>query len=350
MGETDIQDGAARPSLEASSLEAWGLRLSDKMRAALVEGDIATAQQLALHGDGQTRNLAQEYTFMIRGLAVTLKVLLRLLTEAGAQAPNNDAAQADLKALLTRLLQGLCRGAGDNTPSSAEADACLSALQPAQERFALDQTRRASETMQALTQGQAEEAILMLDAKDQAYLLLHDAMLHFMADSFAWVLRHFGNKALLDFHLATAEGQRAGFEKWEQMPAAEFAAMTAFLLKQHMGRVQVQEDEQRFTINQLLCGSGGRLRLAGAYEGPHGLPFVEGPCQLTFGEPRTPVYCTHCAIWNGTATLSWFGRAQWVFERPGREDGGCTMHIYKRREDIPEDYTRSVALPGAGGL
>ena len=170
-----------------------------------------------------------------------------------------------------------------------------------------------------------------------------------MADSFAWVLRHFGTQALLDFHLATAEGQRAGFEKWEQLPAAEFAAMTAFLLKQHMGQVQVQEDERRFTIHQSPCGSGGRLQLDGAYAAsparPQALPYVEQPGPLTFGEPRMPVYCTHCAIWNGTATLRWFGRAQWVFEGPAQADGSCTLHIYKRREDAPADYTRRVALP-----
>jgi hypothetical protein len=346
-------------------IQAWGARLSDKMRGALVDGDVAAAWQLALHGDGQTRDLEREYAFMIHGLGFTLKVLLRLLLETASrgQAPNGvavhvaSAAEADLATLLTRLLQVLRDGAEDNAPSLAAgtpptllADACICALEAGQERFTLDQARRADEVVQALAQGQAEPAMGLLDAKDQAYLALHDTMVRFMADSFAWVVRHFGTKALLDFHLAAAEGQRAGFQKWEQMPAAEFAAMTAFLLKQHMGQVEVREDERRFTIHQSLCGSGGRLRIGGAYDGPQSLPFVEGPDPLTFGEACMPVYCTHCAIWNGTATLNWFGRAQWVFEQPSRQDGSCTLHIYKRREDIPADYARSVGLPPAHGL
>ena len=344
----------------SSNFQTWGIRLSDRMRAALINKDVGAASELALHGDGQTRDLAREYAFMMRGLGFTLQVLLRLLTETtswtgGANRVTVQAApvaDADLTCLLTRLLDGLRRGEADETPPTVPsllADTCIRELQASQERFTLDQARRADEIVRSLTHGRAQSALDLLDAKDHAYLALHDTMIRFMADSFAWIVRHFGNRALLDFHLAAAEGQRAGFEKWEQMQAAEFAATTAFLLKQHMGRVQVQEDERRFTIRQSPCGSGGRLRLDGAYEGPQSLPFVEGPDPLTFGEARMPVYCTHCAIWNGAATLRWFGRAQWVFENPASEDGGCTLHIYKRREDIPSDYARLVGLPAAGG-
>lgn len=344
--------------------DTWGTRLSDRMRAALADGDVAAARRLALQGDGQARDLAREYAFMVRGLGFTLQVLLRQLLEACArgvghagvivQAPSG--ADDGLADLLFRLVQGLRDRSNDvvSLPASEMApvlltDTCLQALDATQERFTLDQARRASEVVLALAEGRMQDAMAMLDAKDQAYLALHDPMVHFMADSFAWVVRNFGTQALLDFHLATAEAQRAGFEKWEQMPAEEFAAMTAFLLKQHMGEVQVQEDERRFTISQSPCGSGGRLRLGGAYEGTQPLPFVDEPGPLTFGEPRMPVYCTHCAIWNGSATLRWFGRAQWVFEQPARADGGCTLHIYKRREDAPADYTRRLALPTSEG-
>lgn len=352
----------------------WGTRLGDKMRRALADGDAIAAWQLALQGDGQARDLAREYAFMIRGLCVTLDVLLRLLL---ATAARHDArtgeigsrasrADSDLGTLLLRLLAGLGENANGTGPlpetdadaeaeSGADADparlvdACLRALQVAQQRSARDQLHRADEIVRALADGDTLAATTLLDAKDLAYLALHDLLVRFMADSFAWVLCHFGTRALLEFHLATAEGQRAGFEKWEQLPADEFAAITAYLLRQHMGQVQVEEDERRFTIRQPLCGSGGRLRIGGAYDGERPLPFVEEPGPLTFDEPRMPVYCTHCAIWNGSATLRWFGRAQWVFEQPARADGSCTLHIYKRREDAPVDYTRRVGVASSEG-
>lgn len=351
-------------SVADADRQAWGARLSDRMRAALADGDAVAASWLARHGDGQTRDLAREYAFMVRGLGFTLQVLLPLLisTVSRGQGANGaveagSAADADLTALLMHLVDHLRGDEAGEVPAlavemslAALVDACIDALRARQERFAIDQARRADEIVQSLNQERTQSALALLDAKDQAYIALHDPLVRFMADSFAWVFRHFGKQALLDFHLATAEGQRAGFEKWELMPAAEFAATTAFLLKQHMGQVQVEEDGHRFTIRQSPCGSGGRLRLNGAYEGPQALPFVEGPDPLTFGEPRMPVYCTHCAIWNGTATLRWFGRAQWVFEQPSREDGSCTLHIYKRREDSPSDYARSVGLAVADDL
>lgn len=339
---------------------AWGTRLSDAMRDALRCSDTNAAHRLALQGDAQARDLAREYAFMARGLRFTLQVLFRLLLETRlqgrAQADEVDQAIArtddGLVAILRCLLHGLRAGANSTVESprpdaSPErlSEACLQSLNEAHERFARDQAHRAGQIVQALSDGHLKEASALLDAKDTGWLELHDPMVRFMADSFAWVLRTYGEDSLLDFHLATAEGQRGGFEKWEQMTAAEFAATTAFLLRQHMGQVQVQEDDQRFTVTQSPCGSGGRFRLDGAYSGSDALPFVDVPGPLTFGERCMPVYCTHCAIWNGTATLRWFGRAQWVFDQPARADGGCTLHIYKRREDAPAEYSRRVALP-----
>jgi hypothetical protein len=353
-------------AVATQAIESWGMRLSDKLRLELARGDATAALRLARHGDGQTRNLAGEYAFMARGLGVVVDLLLRLLLEAAsrAQPPNGgtnhpvSAASVSLGLLLTGLLEGLrdavrddalspATGMLSDSPTDLLTDACTREMKAALARFTLQQTRLAEEVMQAVAQGQSESATELLAAKDHAYRALHDVMLRFMADSFVWIYRTFGKQALLDFHLATAERQRAGFEKWEHMPTAEFAATTAFLMKQHMGQVEVLEDDRRFTIVQSPCGSGGGLRLAGAYDGPHALPFVEGPDPLTFGERRMPVYCTHCAIWNGAATIRWFGHAQWVFDQPCRLDGGCTLHIYKRREDIPADYARSVGLDSA---
>lgn len=348
---------------------SWGTRVADAMRAALADGGVESAQQLARHGDGQARDLAREYAFMVRGLGGTLGVMLRLLVaanaldEAGAGVAAQPASRSDddLAILLRRLLEELRDGTRDgrepleaaNLPARATltelADAAGQALAASQAHFTTDQARRADEVMLALAEGRTQDATALLDAKDRAWLALHDPLVRFMADAFAWMLAHFGTQGLLQFHLDTAEGQRAGFEKWERMPPDEFAATTAFLLRQHMGQVQVEEDERRFTIRQSPCGSGGRLRLGGAYDGPQSLPFVEDSGPLTFGEPRMPVYCTHCAIWNGSATLRWFGRAQWVFDRPAQADGSCTLYLYKRREDAPADYTRRVGLSDAEG-
>jgi len=353
----DPGDASLRP------VEQWGRRLSDAVRAALAAGDRGAACRLALEGDGQARDLAREYAFMARGLGITLQVMLRLLMQRAESGAGDGAAAAaasdDLTALLGRLLAGLTRAAHRQSPDgdpaatpAALARANEQALTTGLQTFATDQAQRAAAVVQVLRSDATDatrQALEQLDAKDEAWLELHDPMVRFMADAMAWVLRHRSPEALLEYHMATAEGQRAGFDKWEQMSAREFAATTVFLLQQHMGRVQVNEDGERFTIRQSPCGSGGRLRLTGAYQGAQALPFVQGPSPLTFGQPEVPVYCSHCAVWNGTATLRWYGRAHWVFGDPARADGGCILHIYKRREDAPADYIRRVTWPAATG-
>ena len=363
----------------------WGVRLADAMRAAIEAGDLATARRLARQGDGLARDLAREYTFMVHGLGITVRIVLGQLRDLQAAAPaeaRHDAAasEAALVELLRRLLTGLRASVAarrtskrsrseasegsnaklptsqdpmsqDPTPQmlSALAQACGDALADAQAECVRDQAQRADDVMNALVGSDARRACTALDDKDRAYLALHDPLVRFMADGFAWVYHRGGAQALTEFHLATAQAQRAGFEKWEHLPTDEFAALTAFLLRQHIGRVSVEHSGGRFTIRQSPCGSGGRLVAAGAYAGPDALPSVDGPAPLTFGMPRMPVYCTHCAIWNGAATLRWFGRVHWVFEQPARADGGCTLHLFERREDTPADYLRCVSLPAAAG-
>jgi hypothetical protein len=305
----------------------WGERLSDRIRRAIGAGDRAGARRLALEGDGQARSLAKEYALMYRGLGITLRVLLPLLATRAARV---TAASDALAALLARF-RGDMLALGEGLPPEAgeDTEGLLGRLEA---RFTAEQARLAEEVVRALDAGDSPAAQAALDRKERGqYVPLHDRMVRFMAEAFGWVLDHFGAAELERFHLETAEGQRAGFEAWERLAPAEFARTTAFLLKQHMGTVEVHEDAERFTVVQRPCGSGGRLRLAGAYAGPGALPLVDTPGPLTFGQPSLPVYCSHCPIWNGVAPLRWFGHPHWVFEEPSRPDGSCTLHVEKRR-------------------
>lgn len=340
-------------------VQEWGRRLSDALRAALESGDLAAARRLALEGDGQARSLAKEYALMYRGLGITIRVLLPLLREtaARADASKGAAAASEAATLVHRFrsdIAGIMRRVwGDPAPPSEppgtldeEIARTARLLEAGEARFEREQARLADEIVRAIEAGDVARARTLVDVKEQGqYVPLHDRLIRFMAESFGWVLRRFGPGELLRFHMATAEGQRPGFEKWEQMSAAEFARVSVFLLKQHMGQVTVREDGEKFTIEQALCGSGGRLRLAGAYAGPDALPFVEERGPLTLGQAQFPVYCSHCPIWNGVAPVKWFGRPHWVFDEPARPDGGCTLHVYKLRDGAPAAYLARLGPP-----
>jgi hypothetical protein len=359
-------DKAAEPRVPAAMLRQWSERLSDRIRAALDAGDRELARRLVLEGDGEARSLAKEYMLMYKGLGITVRVLLGVLGDLfgrDAAPPGAERALTDLLARFrTDMIAALRRACPDDAEVAAlgeatvtagagrlrmELDATAALLTDAERPFSREQTRIAQETVQAIEAVDIGRAQALVDRKErQQYVPLHDRLVRLMAEVFGFVLGHFGPAELQRFHSATAEGQRAGFEQWERLTSAEFARATAFLLKQHMGRFEIREDDEKFTIVQSLCGSGGRLRIAGAYEGPGALPFVEGPGALTLGQARLPVYCSHCPIWNGVAAVEWFGHPQWVFEEAARPDGSCTVHIYKQPDRIPARHYRELGLEG----
>ena len=327
----------------------WGRRLTDAIRDALCASDLAGARRLALEGDGQARGLAKEYTLMFRGLAMTVRVLLRQVSGESRGGAEGSAVslvrtfRVDFGACLDEVLDTEPPTPPAREMPDDEIEATCVLLDQAQARFARAHEAAAQAFITALDRGEIDRAVTILDRKEsRQYVALHDRLVIFMARVFEWVLELRGEGGLLEFHLATAEAMRAGFAKWEALSPQEFAWTTAFLLKQHMGEVAVEETAERFTFRQRLCGSGGRLRTSGAYEGVGSLPFVVSPGPLTLGLPRLPVYCTHCPAWNGVAPLRWFGRPQWVFEKPAQPDGSCTMHIYKDRDGTPAEYVRRL--------
>jgi hypothetical protein len=336
----------------------WGQRLSDRLRTALDAGDADAARRLMVEGDGQARSLEKEYSLMYRGLSITLRVLLDLVPSVLPRTQDRDAAATALCTLLSGFredvqiwmtrLDGHAGGTASDVAESVgsierDVSATRALVDAAEARFLAAQARLAREALAALDRGDFASALRFVDVKErEQYVPVHDRIVRFMAEIFGWVLRQGGPAELLRFHLATAGGQRDGFERWERLPADEFARATAFLLKQHMGDVMVSEDAEKFTIEQRPCGSGGRLHAGGAYAGPDALPFVDTAGPLTLGEARMPVYCSHCPIWNGLAPIGWFGRPHWVFDRPARPDGSCTLHVYKRRDGAPAEYARRL--------
>ena len=360
--------------MPATSPAEWGRRLSDRLRLALDLNGLDRALRLAREGDGQARSLGKEYALMYKGLGISVRLLLDLLGETVARSEASDRGPAnkalaellfrfrrEMIALLMRAYtKGVVRRAIQDTPESVgpssvedlDRDLARTArlLEGAERRFSGEQERLAQETVRAIEAADRERARTLIDRKERRqYLSLHDRLVRFMAEIFHCVLERYGPAELFRFHRAAAEGQRQGFEKWERLGPAEFAQATAFLLKQHMGVVEVREDEEKFTVAQTPCGSGGRLRLAGAYSGPDALPFVEERGCLTMGQERFPVYCSHCPIWNGVAPIEWFGRPHWVFENPARPDGSCTLHIYKRADGAPAAYYDRLGVWPKGG-
>jgi len=295
------------------------------------------------------KNLGKEYSLMLKGLGITIRSLLDQLEEAGAR-PATEGAREALSEVLRRFCADVgkivsCEGGGEAANLRDAFALARRRLAEGEARFDREHAELARRILEALDRRDGAAALELVDRKELAeFVPLHDRLVRFMAEVWAWVLERLGAEELYRFHLATAEAQRRAFEDWERLPVVEFARATAFLVRQHMGQVTITEDEERFHFVQSPCGSGGRLLRGGAYEGSGALPFVEAPGALTFGRSRLAVYCSHCPMWNSVAATAWFGHPQWVFDDPSRADGSCQMSIYKRPENIPSEYLRRLGL------
>jgi hypothetical protein len=317
-------------------VEEWGRRLTDAVRAALDAGDLERGLRLVREGDGQARSLATEYFFMFKGLLVTTRVIIdTLLAEPADGLPSLlNGFRRDFATAMNRSFDGygvaVVPAAADDPATEAEATTEL--LDEGLSRFERGQRALAAGIEQAIEAGDVPGARRAVDEKvDRQFRPMHDAMIRFFADSMGWVHRRRGHEGLLRFQLVLAEGQRVGIDRWEAMPVDEFARTFVFLLKQHLGEMEVREEADHFVIDQSLCGSGGRLIASGAYEGPSALPMVEGPSPLTAGRAEFPAYCTHCPGWNAMAPEQWYGHPHVEYPDPARPDGSCLLHIPKAR-------------------
>ncbi len=188
----------------------WGIRLSDRIRAALAARDVDAARRLALDGDGQARSLDKEYALMYRGLGITLRVLLDVVARARARMHGEAAAPAleavlrrfcaDMRALMTRVYGAHVAEVTHVSPdapagAAAAIDATRHLLATGERLFAHEQARLARQVVAALDAGDTAAAVQLIDAKESGqYVPLHDRIIRFMAEAFSWALA-FGGPA-----------------------------------------------------------------------------------------------------------------------------------------------------------
>ncbi len=216
------------------------------------------------------------------------------------------------------------------------------ALEYIEQAFRVEQAALATCIASAVEAGDFERARALLAERDRQHQLIHDQFIAIKAGFYSYIGKVFGDQRLEEILRHTGERQHAGFERWERMPVEDFVRASAHLLKTHMSNVSVTEDDEKFTITQDPCGSGGRLMRAGAYDGADGHYRVGNAQAMTFGKPDFPSYCSHCAVWNNIQCIEWFGHPQWCIDHPATPTDPCRIHIYKDPDRIPAHYYEQV--------
>jgi len=211
--------------------------------------------------------------------------------------------------------------------------------------FRVEQAALAARITTAVEEGRREEALALLAERDQQHHLLQQQFVNITAGFCRYVGTVFGDHRLEGLFRHGGERQRQGFEKWESLLTEDFVRVSAHVLKTHMGNVSVTEDEEKFTITQDPCGSGGRLMREQAADGSPGQYLIAEPQAMTFGKSDFPSYCAQCAVWNNIQCIEWFGHPQWSIDHPATPNAPCRMHIYKSPRKIPARYYEQVSAP-----
>ena len=271
--------------MEKEELRELGKRLNDRIREAVERGDYEGALEIS-------DTLPKDFILILKGLRLVIQ---------------------DLMALAENI-------------------------------FRREQTAISERIVDALKKKDGAAALNLLNEKEAQFLPIHDFYVETLATIFNWAYTTYGDDALLEVLKGSAESQKAGFDTWEEMSTEDFVRATAFLAKSHMGNMTVEEDEEKFTFSSDPCGSGGRMMRKGWFDEEGRFARVGESQPQTFGKEGLPVYCAHCAVWNGIMTTEWYGHIQWVVEPPGEPDDPCRMYIYKDKDNVPDKFYKALGL------
>jgi len=212
-----------------------------------------------------------------------------------------------------------------------------------------DQAAMANEVRAALTRRDAGEARRLLARKRERHGAIHDCHINAMAELMNSVMALWGEPGLERMLRGVGEAARATmFDTLAALPIEAQVGAWAKSLRNHLGKIEVCEDDEKFTIRQDPCGSGGRLMRAGRFDGEDALARVSGR-GLTLGVEGLPVYCAHCPVWLANQANEWYGAPMWALEPPTDNGHPCLIHLYKDPNKVPLEFRARLAPPTIDG-
>ena len=223
--------------------------------------------------------------------------------------------------------------------------------------FEAEQATDAGRFAAAVDAGDTAGARAILEEQRDTHRVFHDTYVDWFAEILSKLQGEYGPDRLYEVLRATGGEFADDFKKWARLSPEELLDSSVFLQLCHPdGELDVTEDDEKYTITQSLCGTGGRLLQEGRFDGPDALARIPIANPASLGLPGLPTYCAHCTVWNSVLGYENEGRPLWVIDHP--LTSSCAIHIYKDPARVPEEYLRRIhddrhhgeagAQPGAG--
>ena len=117
-------------------------------------------------------------------------------------------------------------------------------------------------------------------------------------------------------------------------PASEIVELLAATWRAHStsgtgpqpGRLQIEEDDEKFTFRMNPCGSGQRLWRMGRTRAPDAYGVTEEAHDWAYDRKGFPIYCTHCTFMNEMLPIQWIGLPA-LPERPAGGLRSRSLHL-----------------------
>ena len=196
----------------------------------------------------------------------------------------------------------------------------------------------------AIEAGQPEEAVKLTHRMYREFEAMHDLYRDWTTALLSFIYRNYGDQALNDSLSESCHSWlQPLLELYESTPEpAKRARMLATGLRGHLQPLEIEEDDEKFILRMIPCGSGGRLIRDGGYGPPKNYATVEKAQDLTYHIKDLPIYCTHCPF-QEIIPIELKGYPLFVTipsENLGEEP--CSILLYKDLKAVPEEYFRRV--------
>jgi hypothetical protein len=207
----------------------------------------------------------------------------------------------------------------------------------------------AAERILGLVQaGDAEGARAEFGRLLEAMRKTHDFRRDWLVSLIAHVYRHHGAEGLeLSYRYAGdqdwwEDNMRADLEK---SPPERMTTWCDLMVIGNFGEAVAVEDDEKFTINQLRCGSCGAQHSDGRYEPPWNFPLVKESLPMTFSRPHQTVYRAHLGVMHTLQPIEKMGAPWPAMDCSGIKSGPCSLYLYKDPLRAAGRHYESVQKP-----
>jgi hypothetical protein len=187
--------------------------------------------------------------------------------------------------------------------------------------------KRTLDVLQAsIEAGDLEKAKILSQRMYNEFLSMHDLYRNWITDLLSFIGKRYGDKILHEAFEETVGNWITHLGKrYANKTKKQKVQMLMSGLRGHLQPLKIVEDDDKFTITWIACGSGGRLVKDGYYEPPFNFLKIKSKQPMTFGRSNFPVYCAHCYFQNTEST----------------EPGGEPLYITEPADKLGEEPCRS---------